>query len=146
MPYHYEWLLPKRVIFCYVSGEQSMEEAQQSARELTARLDEGEYPTHYIADLSHNEKMPTTNIKEFKELASFVFHPNLGWVVVVGMNSSMMEYVITVVARITGVRFHPVDTPQQAITFLRQIDSTLDLKVDLDAVVARIQAQSAQRT
>jgi hypothetical protein len=40
------------------------------------------------------------------------------------------------------VRFRPVDTPQEAITFLSEVDSTLDLKVDLDAVIGKMQSQS----
>lgn len=142
MAYHFEWLLPKRVIFCYVSGTQTMEEARHSARELMARLDAGEAPTHYIADLRHNDKLPTNNIREIQEMISFVHHPHLGWIVVVGRSNPTINYLLTVVAKLTRIRYRAVDTPQEATAFLSNVDDTLDFDVDLDAFYANIMQPS----
>ena len=142
MAYHYEWLLPKRVIFCYVSGTQSMDEARESFGELTSRLDAGEAPTHYVADLRHLDKLPTTNVREIQELVSFVNHPNLGWIVVIGRSNPTMTFVLTIVAKLTGVRYRAVDTLQEAIAFLSNIDSSLNLDVDLEAFYARFMQPS----
>ena len=142
MPHHYEWLLPKRVIFCYVSGTQDMAEGRESLGKLMGHLDAGEAPTHYVADLRDNQKLPTTNIREFQELASFVRHPNLGWIVVIGRGNPTINYVLSVVAKLTRVRYRSVDTPQEAIAFLSTIDPTLHLEVDLEAFYARFMQPS----
>ena len=119
-----------------------MEEARESVAELTARLDVGEAPIHYVADLRDNEKIPTTNIREFQELASFVNHPKLGWIVVVRRNNPTMSFVFTLVAKLTRVRYRSVEEPQEAVAFLSNIDSTLDLNIDLDTFYAAFMQQS----
>jgi hypothetical protein len=137
MAYHFEWLVPERVIFHYLSATQDMAAARQSLAELTARLDVGKAPTHYVADLRHNQKLPTTNIREIQMLSSFVHHPHLGWIVVIGRGNPTVNFVLTVVARLTGVRYRAVDTPQDAVAFLSTIDPTLNLDVDLEAFYAK---------
>jgi hypothetical protein len=139
MAYYYEWVIPKRVIFCYVSGTQTIEEVQRSIAELKRLLDQGEFPTHYIADLRHNDKLPTTNIRQLQELLNFVSHPNLGWTVVIGRNNLMMTYLLSIIAKLTRVRYRAVDTPQEAVAFLLNLDDTLTSDVDLDALITQIQ-------
>lgn len=141
MAYHYEWLLPKRVLFCYVSGGQDIEELRRSNAELRRHLDDGEAPTHYIADVRSNTKLPT-NIREFAEAVSFVNHPHLGWIVVIGRSNPTINFVLGLVAKLTGVRYRSVDTPQEATAFLSTIDPTLKLDADLEAFYARFMQPS----
>jgi hypothetical protein len=142
MPYHYEWLCPKRVIFCYVSGVQTKEEVERSFAELKSRLDAGEAPTHYIVDLRDNEKVPTTDVRELQAMATFLTHPNLGWIVAVGRSNPTINFVLALLAKLTRIRYRTVDVPQEAVAFLSIIDPTLDLDVDLEAFYARFMQPS----
>lgn len=141
MPYHYEWLQPSRVIFCYVYGDQDFDDAAKSVLILESMLDQGTKPTHYIVDTRHNTRLPTTNIRQFRKMMSFVRHPQLGWIVAV-VRHPVTSYVFALVAKLTRVQYRAVETPDEALDFICNLDATVTITTDLNALIEQIQSQA----
>lgn len=140
MPYHYKWLQEKRVLYCCVYGAQDFEETTESQEILSGYLDDGTYPTHYLADLRHFTTLPSSNIRAIYQNISFARHPHLGWIVTIESRNPMITYVLGFVAKLFSVRYKSVQTPQEAIDWLQNIDRTIHITADLDELSEQIRS------
>ena len=92
---------------------------------------------HGIYDLSETESLPSA--KDLIKLKSGS-HPRVGWLIFIGINNKIMKFFVSVAAQSFNIRLRFMDTIEEALTFLQDVDSTLpDLKgIDLVAAEARI--------
>ena len=91
---------------------------------------------HGIQDYSKAEKIPSA--KDLMLIKSGN-HPQVGWVVIVGMDNKLMKFFVSAASQVFNLRLRFMDTVVDALAFLQDIDSTLHnlQSVDLIAAEAR---------
>jgi hypothetical protein len=80
-------------------------------------------PTHLVIDLSQTKQHPT-NVLQLKRALSFMKHPHLGSMVVVGA-SALTLTLATILMQLYGVNYHVCKNMNEALAFLRQYDGRL---------------------
>jgi len=132
-----KWYLPGRIIYSYdvLSVPDRIERNRQVLRLLTT---EGQPPTvHLLIDFSSTghgnyttglqamiERQETN--EELKQLTQQIAeHPLFGWVVSIGEQNRPLTAAATVLANKLKYRRRSVATLQDALEFLKQVDSSL---------------------
>ena len=123
MPYHFDWIVPERVVFTRIYGEVSAEEITEILIESRQRTLSGRAPVHFIIDVSAMEKQPFT-ISKLNEWASNLPDRTTGWWVVINPNSVTM-FAITLVSKTLGVKLKSAHSLEDAVQILEKIDQTL---------------------
>jgi len=124
MPFEHSWLVPHRICIVRYNGILSIEDVRavvNIAEQYIAQA--GTNPVHFIHDHTRTEKV-NIRLKEAVEAMRLMLGtPRVGWNISVNPASNMMEhFVTTVVNQVTGVRNQRVDTLEEALEFLCEMD------------------------
>jgi hypothetical protein len=121
MPISTSWYIPEKVILNKVSGAMSAEDIQEMNRvfvensPVTGQL-------HQLIDITEMTKVPTIGtLRQHSRKAS----DHDGYVVIIGKVNRLLEFTITTAAQFTNLRIMVVATLEEAITKLRNLDTTL---------------------
>lgn len=123
MPYQIEWHLENHVLMTTYEGELTIDELRESNQNTKDFVENTSHTVHNIVDINALEKFPTT-IKEMIGVADSLKHENIGWFVIIGSNR-LQSFVVGVLAQIFGAQIKSVNTLEEALTFLRNVDSDL---------------------
>ena len=121
MSYEVSWYVNNRVILCKLSEEITVDEIKTGNTKIREYVAEGENPVHCILDLNDLNSFPI-DFNLFR--TDYPFHDTTGWIVLSGGNA-LMRYSAGVVARFIGTDFHVVRNFDEALTFLKEKDSTI---------------------
>ena len=126
MPFEISWYQPHRVIYWQVWGQVTLEDVAQMRQGQQNFLSEGTMPVHTLANIGDVVDFPT-DLRQLKEALDGVNHPHLGWILVVGTASPLKRFVTTTVTQIVipSVRLRMFNTMDEAIEFLKHVDSTV---------------------
>ena len=124
MPYEISWSEDKRLLFTRAHGNVTVQETVQMSQIATERLAEGNPPIHFVVDITDIQKFPT-NILQLKNTVSYLRHPNMGWLVVVGSNA-LLNTLGAIISQLLGANFRTFRTRKGALDFLAQMDPTLN--------------------
>lgn len=141
MAYRIQWVIENHLSFTPVWDEMDADELRRYDAEAGAMLDQVTKPlVHTIFDYSHLKRLPA--LQDMLALKSGK-HPKVGWVIFCSVPNPMLKFVASATSQIFRLRLRFVDTTDQALAFLQDVDSTLpDLSgVDLDALAAEIRAR-----
>ena len=129
MPYKLGWYQANRVVFANVC-EVTLQEVRCLNEAIAWHLDSGSKPTHLIIDLSEMRRHPT-NVIHLKQTLTFMKHPHLGYMVVVGA-TALASTLTTILMRLFGVKYRMFQNMNEALTFLRQYDRSMIFSIGGD--------------
>ena len=125
MPAQYGWLVPDRVVCGRVTDPMTAEHLEEMTRTATGYLDAGAANgVHFLVDLQFRRRLVTlANVRDI--VYPVLSHPNLGWVVLYGMESDFIRVLIDTLLRALRKSFRFMATREDAIAFLQTVDPTL---------------------
>ncbi len=124
MPYQLEWRVPDRVIAIRVTDELALNEIETGSRELIPLLDAGIAPVHICIDISPMRSYPF-RVSTLADSSKYLRHQHVGWLVICGVSSLVLEQVIAALAKLTRVRCRIVSSKSEAFRFLADQDPTV---------------------
>lgn len=125
MAYNIDWFIPGRVLFVYLGGVSTVEEAHQSSAEMKRFLDSGKPLVHMIFDDSDLEKVPVS-IAEMQKTMQVFKHPSMGWLLAIGDVNAPVRFASFMVTQLFHVRFRRFTSGRELLDFLKDQDQTLD--------------------
>ena len=123
MPIEYSWLVKGRVVAMKSSGQLTAEDLKGEESIMTNYLEHATAPLlHIVADQTGLEKFPDLKLMSSSKWPK---DPRVGWFVMYGLNNKVLSFVASVGAQLFRMRIRMVNTRQDALEFLRRVDSTL---------------------
>ncbi len=117
------WFLEKRVILTYNEGVVTDEDMFANDQPIIDYLNQCTVPlVHMIVD--HRKGLGSPSSKALAQL-SWPKHPKVGWMILVGMANPFQKFVVTVTSNFFKTRMRMINTMDEALDFLNQVDSTL---------------------
>lgn len=120
-----QWLVEKRVIIAYATGQGTRDEFDQHNQRMIELLDEGESPVHVIL-INENFRPPTPSLSQAVTMLSFLRHKNLGWIFMVADDTVGTNYASVLLARLLRVQYQRFTTIEATLAFLKNADKTVD--------------------
>lgn len=145
MPFGVTWLVEDKLLLLQAWGLFGLNEMNQMDAKIGAMLDRSSSPlVHGIHDHRQTSQIPSA--KDLMKIKSGS-HPRVGWLVFVGLDNKLLKFFVSTTGQVLKLRVRFMDTIEEALAFLQDMDSTLpDLKaIDLDTAQARVRAD-AERT
>ena len=141
MPYTMGWYIKNEVLFAQCGVSLSVEEAHNLLMDVNANTAQSNHPAvHAIFDLSKIEK-PLGLLETAQALRGATAHPRVGWMVTVGEQDKLVKFSSTVARQLLRARQRSFLTIEEAIAFLKDIDSTIDWSQADDSVLDRPEDQ-----
>ena len=128
MPFQLSWYRENQVVYATVSGNFTVTEFESYGEELVELyLDSASYPIHIISDVSRMERFPTQVWTAIRATEPWLRHPNLGRIVLLSSGGNpMLRFLLTAVNRVVGIRYHVVESTEEAYMLLQQLDEKLN--------------------
>lgn len=124
MGYSIGWVVEKRVLYSRVWGVHSAEDIVSSDTELLRLKQEGIPLIHLIMDARDMVTMPTS-LGNIQSSLKTIRDPAFGWVVPIGTTNPVTKFMGIMIAKMFRLRFRRVETLEESIAFLKEIDATI---------------------
>ncbi len=127
MPINVYWLLEHRVSYMQFEGAVTLDELREAITVWIDMLDASPDAllVHSVQDVGNITSFPS-HLKVVKDVVTPAHeHPRMGWVVTVNLNDAIIRFLVTMVEKLTRSRQRFVDTPDDALAFLNQVDPLL---------------------
>jgi hypothetical protein len=124
MPYKLTWYLSERILLAECEGTMTTDEVRDFARRGVEMVSTGKPLVHFIIDfrlLEGVESIP----QALRALQQNPPHPDMGWVVVVGMLNPAPKLFMDMAAMVLRMRYQRCDTLDRARAFLKERDTSL---------------------
>jgi hypothetical protein len=126
MPYSIRWYIEGEVIYIQNRLETSTQELHDLLMDINAYIAQSERPlVHVINDLSQVTK-PFSLVEIAQALKGIRPDPRMGWVIMVGEKDKLVKFISSIARQLLHVRQRSYETLEEALDFLRDIDSGLD--------------------
>jgi hypothetical protein len=125
MPYQTSWYQEKRVIYIRVWGDVTIDEIHEMSEEQGQYLNQGKPLVHSISDITHVQSFPN-NLAQLRDSMQASRHPNVGWILIVGPTTPLKRFFTSMLTQILipKARFRMFDKMEEAVNFLKDVDST----------------------
>lgn len=123
MGYTIGYLMDKKVVRISYAGDLTQEDALSSNVEAIELIRAGIKPVHFIADATHLKNVKI-NLTQLREIASFLYEPQLGWLIVVG-GHPVARFISSIIMQLRHKNFRYSDSLEEAIAILERIDPTV---------------------
>ena len=136
------WLIEDKLLLLNSWGKLNVDEMNVLDLRITDMLDNSPEPlVHGIHDHTRAESIPSA--KDLMQIKAGK-HPRVGWLIIVGLDNKLMKFFVSATGQVLNIRLRFMDTVEEALAFLQDIDTTLpDLKaIDLTAAETRIHETS----
>lgn len=134
MPYGVTWLVEGQLLLLNSWEKMTLAELGDMDTRIGAMLDASQSPlVHGIHDHSRSTQIPSA--KDLMKLKSGS-HPRVGWLLFVGLNNKLLKFFVSATGQVFGLRLRFVDSVDEALTFLQDIDSTLPKLKNIDIAAA----------
>lgn len=134
MPVEIGWLVKNRVIGSYYYGDVTPEDIEQAADKIAHLINSCDTPeVHSIID--------TTNIRHFPRDINILrrvthkslSHPRRGWLIIYGRDDTMIRVATRFTVSIFKVRLRMFAEREEAVRYLKSVDSSLaDVELGCD--------------
>jgi len=126
MPYDLNWYVDKRVAYLDIIGDFTMEELYESSERIRDEfLPLADGKMHLICDLRSRTSSPL-DLKSNRDAGNiYLHHPSMGWVVFLGMNNPVLNFMVTIASRMIKTNFKAAATEEEAQKLLVALDPTL---------------------
>ena len=122
----HKWLIENHVFYNEYNKDVKAEELKEIASANLAYLDKSNAPVvHILINLENMGRLPLS-IYQVKEASlATLHHPKMGWMVVYGNNESFVSFLTNMVVSLTKTRYKRFDGYEEAMKFLKSVDSTI---------------------
>ncbi len=135
MAYQLSWMIPRRVIRVELSGVIDEGAVRNFDQKMCKMLDEGDADAALIHHVMvFGEIVGRPNLKLLTSVA-YAQHLRNGWMITVGNNNPLMRMVNGLAAQILQMRVAGIDTVEEALQLLYEMDSTIPRDHYFDASV-----------
>ena len=126
MPYKTMWYKPDRVAYLELLGEFSLEEMVESSEAIRDQyLEVGTSPVHLVCDL-RGLSGHSRDLRAARRAAEiYLNHPSMGWVIVIGMDSPIVKFLLSIISQMTQTDVKTVQSLEEVDMVLRRIDGSL---------------------
>ncbi len=126
MAYKTGWYIEGQVSYAQCISPCDAEEFRAGLEEIDVLLGQGQRPLiHTIVDLTRLEESIGL-VQMAKAIRGRKPDPRVGWVIMVGEQNKVVRFSASVVRQILQMRQRSFDTLDEALDFLRDIDSGID--------------------
>ncbi|MEP6988282.1 MAG: hypothetical protein ABI970_21940 [Chloroflexota bacterium] len=132
------WLVEGHLLLLNSWGKVNVDELAEMDTRIGTMLENAQVPlVHGIHDHSRAQQIPSA--KDLMKVKAGQ-NPRVGWLIIIGLDNKLMKFFVSVAGQVLNIRLRFMNSLEEALVFLQDIDSTLpDLKtLDLDAAIARI--------
>lgn len=139
MSFGVTWLVEGHLVLLQSWNTFNIDELHEMDMRIGQMLDHATAPlVHGIHDHRRTQQLPSA--KDLMKLKSGN-HPRVGWLIFVGLDNKLLKFFVSATGQVFNLRLRFMDTIEEALTFLQDVDSTLpDLgTLDLSAAEVRIQ-------
>jgi hypothetical protein len=124
-PWHIQWLIPGRVIHIQLPDTFTLDDLHHLNVAWRQYLDQGTPLVHTLIDATRVKQSPL-NVMKLREVMVSLDHPHFGWLIPITANKTL-KFIGAIVPQMVGkTRNRMVATLEEAITFLRDQDQTID--------------------
>ena len=124
MAYSVDWYIHNRILNVrFIDYIDDNDMAGVNA-EVIDHLDGLQNKAHLVVDLRGLKKYPT-NVRHIKDFTEYLRHPNMGFVIALGIDNPLMRFFATVIPQVVGIDFRSAKEMDEALAILRRVDTTL---------------------
>lgn len=123
MPYHFEWVVPRRVVLTRIEGEVQPEETTAITFKSRDMILEGQAPVHFIIDVAGllNQPFSLSNLNQWtKNLPENIG----GWWIIINPGKIAM-FAISLVSKTLHIKVKTAESVEDAVYILNNVDQTL---------------------
>ena len=125
MAYQLSWMIPNRIILVEVNGVIDEGSVRTFDQTMLTMLDEGDADAALIHHIMvFGEIVGRPNLKLLTSV-TYPQHPRNGWMITVGNNNPLIRMVNGLAAQILQMRVAGIDTVEEALELLYEMDSTI---------------------
>jgi hypothetical protein len=126
MPYNYWWEIEKHVLYVSYSGDISVDEFARALKEIEdeIRLNGGPF-VNMISDM-RNVRRQLSLPEVMNAIRRFDPPDQLGWTLNVGDSNALLRFTTNVAGQFLNRRARSFDTPEEALAFLREMDTSIE--------------------
>jgi hypothetical protein len=121
-----QWYVDNKILFIQYWGEVTVDDLRRQIELNNRYIDESDAPlVHMIIDVSQITQ-PASMKDLTAALAGFKPHPRGGWTITVGEKDPLTKFVSYIGRQLFRLRQRSFETFQQAVDFLKFMDTTID--------------------
>lgn len=125
MGFEIKWYLQKKIIHADIIGKVSIDDVKLGSQTAIDMFNQSNAPlVHVLANESNLESLPIS-LNAFSEAATFMRHPQIGWLIMYGTDNRMSKFMSSMLSGIAKVRHRRFETLEQSLEFLTTVDTSL---------------------
>ncbi|MCA0455193.1 MAG: hypothetical protein LCI00_14555 [Chloroflexi bacterium] len=125
MPYHFEWVVPKRIALAQIKGYVAPDEVTTITLKSRDMLLEGQVPVHFIIDTAELDNLPFS-LPNLTRWSANIPKERVGWWIII-KPGKMTIFAITIVSKMLNIKIKTADSIDEGIQILTKIDQTLSI-------------------
>ena len=124
MPIDVYKVIDDKLIYMNFSGDMTLLELERMVTVLLEIIESAEDTMciHYIRDTGDVTDFPRNIPKVSKIIQQVRSNPKMGWTITVNIPNAFLKYLTTFIGKLTRSREKSVDTLDEALEFLRDVD------------------------
>jgi hypothetical protein len=123
VPFEIGWHQADRIVHLRFYGDVTIDEIRDSSLSVKTHVEQGKPLVHTISDLSDVQHFPR-NLLQISKATTKLDNSVLGWTIVIGANP-ILAFIVTTISQLAGARLRMLPTMEEALTFLKSVDTTL---------------------
>lgn len=136
MPYTMGWYIDKEIVYMKCSTALSVAELHACLTEINGYIALSDRPlVHAIIDLTSLSK-PLSLVEAAQAMKGYKAPAQMGWTISVGDQDKVVKFLSSVTAQILKVRQRSYNTLDEALAFLKDMDTTIHWDQANQAVLA----------
>lgn len=134
MAYEVKWHVPNRVVLARFWGRPLPEENLRVSPDIIRLFEESPYPlVHVMLDDGKMEGLPAS-LPQMREVASFLAHPKMGWVVGVAPVNSAVKFMGVFLNHVFKMRYKRFESLAEGERFLTELEPDLTALMPIQPV------------
>jgi len=126
MPIENYWVIPDQIKFVKYIDAVTLDDLARIANHNIKHLTQPDRTTqfHIINDLTQSTSNPSfLEAKKYSDMVAE--HKHFGWTIIINDMNAFMRFTVTMVLQVTQLKYKMVSNMEDAIEFLKTVDSTL---------------------
>ncbi len=135
MAYEFQWYIEGEVLYLQYFGDPKPEELHNFMMEINTYVTQGTRPlVHTIIDVSGVTRASTL-VELAQAMRGYKPDARTGWMITVGEQDKLVKFAANVARQLLHMRQRSFPTMQEALDFLRDVDSGIDWSKANDRVL-----------